>query len=203
MGSTRITWSQDIAAADWIVHRLTGPTGTVGSLMPAAFNAYGRILHPRDTAEPPAEGTLPAELAHALASVAAELTTTPERCWFGLWHGYGWLYPERSAAGRLRTRIGTLASLSSAEDVPRVHLPNRDFLLYSAPISAATALSGYPTHQTPNLWWPDDRAWYVTTDIDLTSTYIGGSRLFIERVLADPRFTATPASLTDPLIGGG
>ena len=93
-------------------------------------------------------------------------------------------------------------SLPSAEDVPRVHLPNRNFLLYTAPISVATALTGYPTHQTPNLWWPDDRAWYLATDIDLTSTYIAGSLPFIERVLAQPRFAATPASLADPLVDG-
>jgi hypothetical protein len=202
MDSGRITWSSDVAAADWIVHRLAGPTGTVGSLMPSDFGAYGRILHPGDAAVPPAQGALPADLAAALASIAAEFTTTPQRCWFAVWHGYGWLYPSRSAGGLHPTRIGTLAWLPNAEGVPRVHLPNREFLLYTGPIGAATALIGYPTRQTPNLWWPDDRAWYIATDIDLTTTYIGGSLRFIDRILAEPRFAATRASLTDPLVGG-
>ena len=28
----------------------------------------------------------------------------------------------------------------------------------------------------PNLWWPADRAWRVASDIDLPSTYLGGTR---------------------------
>jgi hypothetical protein len=200
MHTTRISWRHDVIAADWIVQRARGSPGTVGSLVPEDFEAYGRIMHLGRPADPPAEGTLPADLATALAAIAADFTTTPERCWFGLWDGYGWLYAGRGASGPTLTGVGTLASLSSAQGVPRAHLSERDFLLYTAPLSAVTALSGYPTHQTPNLWWPDDRAWYVLTDIDLISTYVGGSRRFIQRLLAETRFAASRVSVGDPLV---
>jgi hypothetical protein len=197
---TRIIWSNDVGAADWVIHRLRGATGTLGSLMPADFNGYVCIPHPGDADVPRVEGTLPPELAGTLASIAAQFTGTAQRCWFGLWHGYGWLYASR-AAGRRPASSGTLPSLADVEGVPRVKLANREFLLYKAPIDAATTLTGYPTHQTPNLWWPDDRAWYIMTDIDLTSTYVGGALPFLERMLAEPRLAARPASLEDPLIG--
>jgi hypothetical protein len=190
VSTPRITWSHDVGAAAWIAHRLSGPSGSVGSLVPAGFGAYGRILHPEGAA-----GTLEAELADVLASVAAAFTTTARRCWFGVWDGYGWLYPSRDVAG-----LGTLALVPAVgDDVPRLQLPRRDFLLYTAPISAVTALAGYPTHQTPNLWWPDDHAWCVVTDIDLSSTYVGGTPAFIQQLHAEPRLEITPVSLADPL----
>ncbi len=39
----------------------------------------------------------------------------------------------------------------------------------------------------PNLWWPDDRAWCVATELDMQSTYIGGSRACVDQLLGDDR----------------
>jgi hypothetical protein len=36
-----------------------------------------------------------------------------------------------------------------------------------------------------NLWWPDDHAWCVATEIDLDSTYVGASEACIEELLAN------------------
>jgi hypothetical protein len=36
----------DVSAGDWISERLRGPLGTVGSVVPPDFAAYGRVLHP-------------------------------------------------------------------------------------------------------------------------------------------------------------
>jgi hypothetical protein len=41
-------------------------------------------------------------------------------------------------------------------------------------------------HQSPNIWWPDDRAWCVATELDGYSSYVGGSRACIDSVLASP-----------------
>jgi hypothetical protein len=146
---------------------------------------------------PAAEGTLSAELAGIIASIAAEFTTTAEHCWFGIWDGFGWLYASRSEPP---TGMRTLAHLPPVEGIPRLRLPDRDYLLFSAPVGAVLALADYPTQQTPNLWWPDDHAWYVATDIDLTSTYVGGPMALIERLLADSRLAAMPAHLADSLL---
>jgi len=51
--------------------------------------------------------------------------------------------------------------------------------------------------QSPNLWWPDDRAWFVATDIDYAWTYIGGSTELIDQLLADDRLEVLPARLTE------
>jgi hypothetical protein len=51
--------------------------------------------------------------------------------------------------------------------------------------------------QSPNLWWPEDRAWFVATEIDYAWTYIGGSTELIDELLADDRLEVLPARLTD------
>ena len=42
-----------------------------------------------------------------------------------------------------------------------------------------------PLWQSANLWWPEDRAWCVTTDIDFAWTYVGGDRSLIEELIGD------------------
>jgi hypothetical protein len=37
--------------------------------------------------------------------------------------------------------------------------------------------------QSPNLWWPESRAWLVSTEVDGYSTYVGGSRRPIDDLL--------------------
>ena len=51
--------------------------------------------------------------------------------------------------------------------------------------------------QSPNLWWPDDRAWCVATEIDLAWTYVGGTTALIRDVLANSDVEAQPASPDD------
>ncbi|MDQ2942123.1 MAG: hypothetical protein M3R21_00435, partial [Candidatus Dormibacteraeota bacterium] len=49
----------------------------------------------------------------------------------------------------------------------------------------------------PNLWWPEDRAWCVASEIDHPYSYVGGSSALIKEVLADPAIEAVPASVGD------
>jgi hypothetical protein len=211
-----VEWSNDVGAADWIVERLL-PFGSeaVGGFLPDVFGAYARVLHPwlpparpgapaklrwsdvapeagivvqpatqreeleslaaRHGAPPPSTGTLEPDELEALVDVLAAFTATPESCWFGVWEGYAGTVP----AG------------------PRVEIPGRSLGLYAGPIEAAAALLAFPTCRTPNLWWPDDRAWCVASEIDFSSTYMGGSPALIERVLADERLEAIPVRLED------
>jgi len=55
----------------------------------------------------------------------------------------------------------------------------------------------WPHSHGPSLWWPDDRAWCVASEIDLDSIYIGGSADCIVRLLAHPGLGAFPAALED------
>jgi len=214
----------DAAAASWVVSGLRGFAESVLSLVPAGFEAYGRIFHPawrweptrrvpwRDVARAngrvahpamqwpsitgaagyyhgahqpgiwdhePVEGSLPEELAPALASVLARHTATPQRCWFAVWEGYGCL-----AFG--------------PGDAPAFGIPHRRLLLFTGPITAVLAsLCTPPWWQSPSLWWPEDRAWCVETEVDMMSTYLGGTRQCIEELAAHDGLEAVTVDPAD------
>jgi hypothetical protein len=50
--------------------------------------------------------------------------------------------------------------------------------------------------QSPNLWWPDDRAWFVATEIDFDSTFVGGDDPLIAVLVTDRRLEALPIALS-------
>ena len=88
------------------------------------FTALVGWVPARDGQDPPAPyhapacGTLRTEECARLAQLLARFTSTPEKCWFCLWEGYGW--PELPPPG---------------QGPPRAHLPYRDCILFSAPSS--------------------------------------------------------------------
>jgi len=51
--------------------------------------------------------------------------------------------------------------------------------------------------QSPNLWWPDDHAWIVVTEIDYAWSYVGGSQDLIDSVVSDELLEAMPVRLDD------
>jgi hypothetical protein len=53
--------------------------------------------------------------------------------------------------------------------------------------------------RSPNLWWPDDRAWVVGTDIDGDDTLVAGSHDAIDAVLAHPHLDTTRVTADDQL----
>ena len=86
----------------------------------------------------------------------------------------------------------------SVRSGPRVPLPHRNYLLYSGPVEAAMASVHLADRgQIPNLWWPDDKAWFVASEIDLAWTYVGGSVGMVEALVADGRIEALPVEATD------
>ena len=161
-------------------------------------------LGPAPWEEPPPAGELPTELLSYLCEVLAGYTTTRRRCLFCLWDGYGWIYGSPSVA-----KVGSLATIPPAFppeviDGPRVKLPGRDYILFQGPLDAAQDLGWHLSDdefipQSPNVFWPEDHAWCVTTDIDLDSTYIGGSAELARDLLVDARLEVVPVNPTDPI----
>ncbi|NEK58277.1 hypothetical protein GCU56_10385 [Geodermatophilus sabuli] len=201
----------DVSPGAWVAAAVR-PFGehVVGGLVPPVFPAYARVFHPaaryvgledvdvtwaevaaanRTVAHPamewgsitgameffdeadqsplwdgaPAMGHLPESVARRLAEVLARHTTTPEDCWFGVWSGFAAL----------------------VADAPTLALPGREHWLVRGPLGLAAAnLAQEPAEQGASLWWPADRAWFVATDIDLVSTYVGGTRACVDDVLA-------------------
>ncbi|WP_327002680.1 hypothetical protein OHA72_47485 [Dactylosporangium sp. NBC_01737] len=187
-------WSEDVAAARWIVERLHPFAQDVGSLVPEAFAAYARIRHPE-------AGTLDRPQLDALLEVLPRHAPEPGSCWFAIWDGYAWLHgpPAMTAL----TRDGSADPPAwITPPLARIQMPSRSFALYRGGLDAARALWDVSWEQSPNLWWPDDRSWCVATEIDLTSTYLGGSAALVRDLLDDRRINAQPARPGDP-IGAG
>ena len=69
--------------------------------------------------------------------------------------------------------------------IPRFDLPNRTYYLLEGPVAAVTQLRNPASSSdwlNADLVWPDDRQWFVATDVDFWSLYIGGDHDFIAEV---------------------
>ena len=199
----------------------------VGSLVPVVFERYVRVLHPATSdagapvrwatvaawsgrtvhplaqwdavcrplggiapgspfVEPPDTGGLRDPQLAALCGLLAAHTKSPEDCYTGVWHGYGWL-DRADLPGSLELR-----------------LDQRIFLVRRGPIEMAREIGWRHPDQTfvpepPTILWPRDRAWFVAGDVDLDSTYLGGSADLIDALLAEPRLEALEIGPGDPI----
>jgi hypothetical protein len=89
-------------------------------------------------------------------------------------------------------------------DGPWVRLPGRDYLLFAGPLPAVPAADwtdplGVSPPQAPNLFWPEDHAWCVASEIDLFCTLVAGPEALAEALLGDPRLEAWRVHPTDPI----
>ena len=206
--------SSEITAADWIRPRLRPFASAVGAVVPDGFAAYVQIPHPApgDGSNLPL-GDLPAELLRILCSALATHTESTGACYFCLWDGYGWLQGSPAISSLTARRsdglpavspqpIPPAASLNQLHG-PRVRLPNRNYLLFTGPLEAAIEL-GWTigeifVPQSPNLFWPQDHAWCVASEIDLTYTLVVGSESLAEVLVADQRLQAARVNPGDAL----
>jgi len=115
----------------------------------------------------PDEGRLPRQVARKIQQVLSAHTDTAAPCWFGVWIGFGHEYRE----GIPETR--------------RLAAEHREWDLFRAPLGALN-LNFFDVdeffYQSANIVWPDDRSWCLATDIDLNSSYLGGTKALIEAV---------------------
>jgi hypothetical protein len=147
----------------------------------------------------PKTGSLPLDLARALVGVLGGHTSTPKRCWFAAWEGWGDpVFATSGGSGDSPTPPpGTFRERPKGR--PIFTLPGRGYYLARGPIAAALeTVYGVAQHyQSASIWWPDDRAWCAATEVDFDWTYVGGSTECIAAVLANPQLEALPARLSD------
>ncbi|MDQ1521760.1 MAG: hypothetical protein QOI55_2833, partial [Actinomycetota bacterium] len=135
----------------------------------------------------PDRGSLRADECAAVAEVLARYTTTPRDCWFCLWEGYGTAW---TALNRV------------AEHAPRVALEHRSCLLFRGPVSAATAFRSGPLFQSPTLWWPEDRAWCVASELDIYSTYVAATPPAVDALIEHPALEVLACSAEQDIDHG-
>lgn len=108
----------------------------------------------------PRKGTLESRESEVLSKHLAHHTRTPENCWFGVWEGWGDIYPP-SGATSFRWFM-------------------RDLYL----LNGAVLDSPFVSTRGATVWWPEDQSWFVATEVDYDSTIVGGSVSAIEELLS-------------------
>lgn len=158
------------APAAWLRAQVDITRGTVGGLVPAHFERY-LVLSPA----PSGTGEWWAaqrERVVELGAILRKHTNTPDVAWYGIWEGHdsSWASVEREL-----------------DALPHVALPARTYHLVMGTVDDVAHLV-QPTHrdrwQRPDLWWPDDRRWFVATDVDCWQTYVGADAATVAAITA-------------------
>ena len=148
-----------------------------------------------------------------VAGVLARHTTTPGDCIATLWEGHGELYASATwvfvADASTETSAGDSAeeeetprsgrvepdpAMARALRNPRLDMPGRPSLMFELDVRALedtrwAKRSGWVDGLdigalTPQSIWPDDRAWFLASEIDFDSTIVAGTPELIRDVLA-------------------
>jgi hypothetical protein len=177
-----VRWAEVAEANDRVAHPAMQWTAITGRY------EYGWHGEQTDLWEKvPQHGSLPLRQTRRLVEILASFTQAPQLCWCAVWEGNG-----------------DMVGLSSDPELSRLRMPHRAMILAHGPLTAVPTRSFDDGHvkparqawinaeryQSPSLWWPDDRAWCVATDVDLQSTYLGASSECINRLLADDELEA-------------
>jgi hypothetical protein len=216
----------DVSTGVWISSsRRRGEPGTVGSLVPAGFEAYARVFHPavRYAGDDDVEvswsevaahnGTVAHPLMQWNAVTRGPIESQPPVWDDGPSEGHLPVAVAARLSELLRAHTSTPDDCLFGRwdgfgyDLPRPDAPPRlllrgghDVVLVRGTVSDAVRnLAPEPHEQSANLWWPADRAWCVVTDIDLMCTYVGGAAAGIAELLDTPGIEAVTAAPGDPL----
>ena len=164
-------------AAKWVLDGLAPfKTLTVGSHVPLRFERYARLSHPGE------DGWLPRRVAVPLKPILLRHTPSGTSCWFGVWRGWGLTYQP---------------------DVPKtiyVDTGFREWDLFKGCLDVMDRGFFLGLDVGANLVWPDDRSWFVATDIDLDRIYVGCSRNLLSDLLIECRLDAVEVRADDSSV---
>jgi hypothetical protein len=205
-GELAVRWAEVAEANGRVMH----PAAEWGSITGSWSYRY-RSTQPGLWDSPPSTGQLPSEVALRLAAILSRHTYDPGNGCFGVWEGWGtgtgmfFFAKGTPEAAKRRARDAYDAEAAAwrglIESAARFHVPHRWMHLLRGPLAAIDDFyeryggpSSLCLRDPPSLWWPGDAKWCVGTDIDLMTTYVGGSRDAIEALLADRQLEALPVA---------
>jgi hypothetical protein len=197
-GNAPVRWSQVAAWSGRTLHRLAQWDLLSKPGQPAAS--------PSPFLLPPLLGGLPRHELRALCNLLVTYTATPQSSLVALWEGYG-LGAPLVAGGKSVVESRPLTDAAAPwTSGKKLELENRTFIVVELPVQAAAGPGGGDGtlgHQPPpTLIWAADHSWFVGSDPDLDSTYVGGPAELIAAILASPGFEAWPAEPTDDVSIG-
>jgi hypothetical protein len=217
LGAENSAWIKD--------GRLFFSSGAVGSLVPAVFEAYARVLHPAWVAQdvpvrwdivsrwsgrvmhPLAQWeniSLPTDTAHGPVPFVQppRLGALPKQQLVMLCE---LLAPYTKTADLCYAGYwdgdGSV-QFADLDGALELALEERTFLVRSCSIRTGVDVAwrlpgGIVGSLLPTLIWPSDRAWFVATDPDQDSTLVGGSAALVAAVLDDPSMETWPVAAND------
>jgi hypothetical protein len=197
-----VRWA-DVAEANG---REMHPAAEWGSITGSWEYQY-RSTQPGLWDSPPSTGELPGEVAQRLGAVLSAHTDDPSHGFFGIWEGWGepipmFLFTEgtpEKVQQQAREAFDAEAAAwrGLVESAVSFDVPQRPMQLLCGPLVAIEDFyerydgrSSLCLRNPPSLWWPADERWCVGTDIDLMTTYVGGSSAAVEALLADQELEA-------------
>jgi hypothetical protein len=106
---------------------------------------------------------------------------------FGIWEGHGfWSESNDKELSR----------------ISRLEMPNRKYFLLTGDSLSIGELR-YPSSdewRNPDLVWPDDHAWFIGTDVDFWSLYVGGSLKMIQEIESQFGGSCRRVNFSDKLV---
>jgi hypothetical protein len=196
------------AAYGRILHPGYRVAGNVGTMRWATLaDMAGRVLGPEtgfsdatgiDPADQraahdasPSDGNLPRHLVASLVPILKRQSRA-DRVWYAMWDGSGWgdgvSYDAHDDPAEQRRAVEEAVRYAERRRMalarlPRIRIPDRVYYLFSGPIGCAASLGIGDRYQSANMWWPEDHAWFVHTEVDGYSSYVGASRACIDELV--------------------
>lgn len=146
----------------------------------------------------PRSGSVSRLLLEDLVDFLSDWTGEDQTCWFGMWDGWGSWWKGAHEPGQPaddeRDRV--------LKNTPTFGGPSRDYFLLRGPLASVLPLYDLAGDQSPSLWWPNARGWFVSTEVDAFSSYLGGSAALVEALVAVTGIETARIGLDAPLDWG-
>ncbi|SDN41600.1 hypothetical protein SAMN05428965_0301 [Geodermatophilus sp. DSM 45219] len=161
------------------------------------------------TLGPPQLGGMPASTLAALIEVLqTESVDTDCQVLAAYWDGYAWLGRppalDLSSVTKGRSAIKRIPLAGPSVEL----IPSRKFYLVQAPLGELMHIghsesADWFIAESPNLIFPTDKKWLVSSEIDFDSTIVGCSSRLADALLAHPDLETWPVAGGDSLAFDG